>query len=81
MEINELKPWNLKRVINKVNTQYGAPMGRANKGTKPTDKTKVYDKRVPLVDGYDDGGAYWGIGRELRVAFTADLSYIEFYRI
>ncbi len=81
MENSTLKPWNLNRVITKVNTKYGAPMGRADIGTKPTDKTKVYNKRVALYDGgYDKGGAYWGTGSELRVSFTADLSYIEFYR-
>ncbi len=80
MENSTLKPWNLNRVITKVNTKYGAPMGRADIGTKPTDKTKVYNKRVQLIEGYDNGGAYWGIGSELRVSFTADLSYIEFYR-
>lgn len=85
---------NLNRVIPPVNCKYGAPMGRANVGTPPVTVTsgrncairaknqiKVYDKRVPMIDGaYDRGGAYWGIGKELRVRFTADLSYIEFYR-
>lgn len=85
---------NLNRVITPVNCQYGAPMGRANVGTHPPaitsgrndairakNQVKVYDKRVPMIDGaYDRGGAYWGIGRQLRVRFTADLSYIEFYR-
>lgn len=91
-----MKPWNLKRIITQVNTRYGAPMGRANVGSEPvtitsgkngrickTHQTKVYDKRVPLVyDGaYDAGGAYWGCGPELRVRFTADLSFVEFYRL
>jgi len=76
----ELKPWNINRVITKVYTQYGAPMGRFNVGNKPKQKTKIYDKRVVLYDGYDKGGAYWGVGSELRVKFTGDLKYIEFYR-
>lgn len=55
-------------------------MGRCNVGTKPTDK-KVFDCRVPMLDCYyDKGGAYWGSSPELRVSYTKDLSYIEFYR-
>lgn len=76
-----MQPWNLNRIITKVNTLYGAPFGRFNKGTFPKQPTKVYDKKVPLIDGYDKGGAYWGVGKELRVKFTPSLDYIEFYRI
>ena len=37
--------------------------------------------KVPLIDGaYDKGGAYWGFPDNLRVAYTKDLSYVEFYR-
>lgn len=85
---------NLSRVITPVNLRYGAPMGRPNVGKQPLTVTigancairkcnqvTVYDKRVRLSDGYDKEGAYWGIGKELRVRFTADLSYVEFYRI
>lgn len=82
-------------LIPEVSTLYGAPMGRANVGGQPItitrgkngrickkDQTNVYDKRVPMSDcgAYDKGGAYWGIGNQLRVRFTKDLSYIEFYR-
>jgi hypothetical protein len=70
----------INKIITRVNGTYGAPMGRSNMGTRPTD-TKVYDCAVPMSDGaYDKGGAYWGIGRQLRVSYTKDLSYIEFYR-
>ena len=42
---------------------------------------KVFDCKVPMPDGcYDKGGAYWGHGAELRVAYTKDLSYVHFYR-
>lgn len=41
---------------------------------------KIYDCAVPMCTGYDKGGAYWGIGAQLRVAYTKDLSYIQFYR-
>lgn len=84
----------MNQIISKVNGKYGAPMGRTNVGSQPItvvrgnagrickcDQVRVYDKRVPMSEpGYDKGGAYWGIGRELRVRYTKDLSYIEFYR-
>lgn len=64
-----------------VFSRYGAPMGRNNVGTRPTDK-KIFDCSIPLIDGaYDKGGAYWGMGKQLRVSYTKDLSYIEFYRL
>lgn len=88
-----MKNWNINRVITPVSTKYGAPMGRSNIGNHPVtvtrgksgrickcDQTRVYQKHVPLTDGYDNGGAYWGIGKPLYVFFTADLSYIEFNR-
>lgn len=44
-------------------------------------KGKVYDRIVPLNSGgYDKGGAYWGHGAMLRVAFSHDLTFILFYR-
>ena len=91
-----MKPWNVKRVIPEVSTKYGAPMGRRNIGKEPhtitsgpnckilkKNQIKVYDKKVPMCSccgAYDQGGAYWGIGNQLRVRFTTDLSFIEFYR-
>jgi hypothetical protein len=43
---------------------------------------RIFDCAVPLSsDGaYDKGGAYWGLGKQLRVRYTKDLTYIEFYR-
>lgn len=71
----------INKIITKVSCKYGAPMGRANIGGKP-EGVKIYDCAVPMSDGaYDNGGAYWGIGRQLRVSYTKDLSYIHFYRI
>jgi len=76
----------IDKIITKVSGKYGAPMGRRDVGTRPCDENgdfeKVFDCAVPLsTDGYDRGGAYWGIyGRQLRVRYTKDLSYIEFYR-
>ena len=72
----------IDKIITKVGSCYGAPRGRRNVGTKPTDATKVYDCYVRMVTGgYDSGGAYWGLGSPLRVSYTKDLNYIEFYRV
>ncbi len=88
---------NVYKVIPNVDTSRGAPMGRTNKGEHPPiitsgpngrifkkNQTIIYDKHVPMCSccgAYDQGGAYWGIDKQLRVRFTADLSYIEFYRL
>lgn len=73
----------LDKIITPVNCQYGAPMGRASKGVRPgPDGPKLYNCRVPMISGgYDRGGVYWGLGPELRVAYTKDLSYVHFYRV
>jgi len=69
----------LDKIITKVSTKYGAPMGRVNVGSFPDD-VKVFDSAVPMRGTYDKGGAYWGLGTQLRVSYTKDLSYINFYR-
>ena len=71
----------IDKIIYKVDTKRGAPMGRMNHGYPQSGK-KVYDCKVPMSDGfYDAGGAYWGGGAQLRVSYTKDLSYIRFYRL
>lgn len=70
----------IDKIVTNLSTKFGAPMGRSNVGEKPSDK-KVFDCKVPMVDGaYDKGGAYWGMGSELRVSYTKDLTYVNFYR-
>ena len=83
----------IDKIITKVNSQYGAPMGRNNVDNREIFEVngkqyaqyngKLFDCRVPMSnDGaYDRGGAYWGLGKELRVSYTKDLSYIKFYRV
>lgn len=66
--------------LGKVNTKYGSPMGRPSYGEKPTNK-RVYDRAVPIPDGYDKGGAYWGHGEPLRVQYTLNGQYCFFYRV
>ena len=68
-------------IVKRLDTRLGAPMGRPNVGERPTD-IKVFDRRVNLCSGgYDAGGAYWGLGSELRVSYTKELTYIHFYRV
>ncbi len=51
----------------KVSCKYGAPMGR---GRSQLASEGVRLQRVRLDSGgYDQGGAYWGIGEPLWVAF------------
>jgi hypothetical protein len=86
----------IDKIITKVDSKFGAPMGRPNVGTEPVTVTsgpnckilkknqvKIFDCKVPMSgDGaYDKGGAYWGIGSELRVRYTKDLTFIQFYRL
>lgn len=62
----------------KVNTSYGAPMGRADTGATPAQKVRVF--RVKLDSGgYDDGGAYWGRSAPLWCA-TDGADYRRFVR-
>jgi len=76
------KQYAISKIVCDVNCKFGAPMGRSNKGVKPSNpKVKIFDRKVPMSESaYDKGGAYWGIGAELRVEFTKDLSYVKFYR-
>lgn len=71
----------IDKIITEVSTKYGAPMGRRSIGTLPKNG-RVYDCKVPMDSSgaYDRGGAYWGIGKTLRVKYTKDLKYVEFYR-
>ena len=46
-----------------VSSRYGAPMGRSTTGTLSDEPRSVSLFRVKLDSGgYDDGGAYWGLG-------------------
>lgn len=80
-----------KLVIDKVDGRYGAPMGRGSveecpiatdeNGLETFEPGKTFDRRVELDGGgYDAGGAYWGRGTELRVAYNEDLTFVRFYR-
>lgn len=83
-------------IVTPVSTKYGSPMGRAQIGSEPitvvrgrngrickVDQVKVYDKRVPMSNcgAYDIGGAYWGLGSQLRVRYTKDMAFVQYYRM
>ena len=61
-----------------VGSRYGAPMGRREYGRFPLGKVRLFRVRINS-GGYDDGGAYWGIGQPLYCA-TDDDEYREFIR-
>lgn len=67
--------------ITEVGSQYGAPMGRWEGGYPEslTDRTvRVF--KVPICSqGYDSGGAYWGIGAPLYCA-TDQEEYCRYIR-
>jgi len=59
----------------KVNTMYGAPMGRSESHGEPSGK--VHLVRVYLDSGgYDNGGAYWGLGDPLYLAYDDGDLYV-----
>lgn len=67
------------QLIGPVDGRFGAPHGRQSYGARTGQKT--YDRRVPIDSGgYDRGGAYWGIGNQVRVEYSATLDYVRFYR-
>lgn len=71
----------IDKIMTNVSSIRGAPMGRISVGERPNDK-RIFDCAVPMsgYGDYDKGGAYWGIGKQLRVSYTKDLTYVEFYR-
>ena len=73
----------INKIVPPVSGKHDAPMGRSNVGIRPN--KRIYDCFVPMDNGgYDIGGTYWGLAldntKPLRVAYTKDLSYVEFYR-
>lgn len=69
------------RQFEDVHSRRGAPMGRKQYGTPARCEGKIRLFRVRLDNGgYDDGGAYWGIGKPLYCAESLDGRYREFVR-
>ena len=60
--------------LSKVNSKYGAPMGRPHDHSNKDAKVRLF--YVPLNSGgYDSGGAYWGIGQRLYAAVGDYFAY------
>ena len=62
--------------LEKVSGKFGAPLGRTVKHNFECDSAMIHI--VPLTQGYDNGGAYWGDGENLYVAVGDD--FIQFHR-
>lgn len=59
------------RKLEKVNCQYGAPMGRPGWNQEDRESPKIRLQRIPLnAGGYDRGGAYWGHGAPIWWAWS-----------
>lgn len=66
--------------IPKINSQYGAPMGRHGQ-LHPANEEKVRVSEVRINrGGYDSGGAYWGIGAPLYWVRSDNGDVSEFFR-
>lgn len=56
----------------RVSSRYGAPMGRyTGPNVLETEAGPLRLRPIPLVEGYDPGGAYWGLPSNLW--FVEDL--------
>ena len=55
-----------------VSCRYGAPLGRTNSYCEVHSRFHVYHMRMTDCGAYDDGGAYWGHGRPMYVAWNRD---------
>lgn len=61
----------------------GAALGRPSGVLRASELPlrSVYLSKVKLIDGYDDGGAYWGVGQPLYCAYSDDYcEYCEYVR-
>jgi hypothetical protein len=61
-------------------SRYGARLGRPAIGGTPDRPERLNLRPVPLSQGYDGGGAYWGVrplGVRLWCAWTRDRSYVR----
>lgn len=63
-------------------SRFGAKMGRASSvwSEAPPAPHVVLISRVDLVEGYDDGGAYWGEPSDLWCAWTDSAEFAVFFR-
>lgn len=60
--------------LEKVNTKYGAPMGRREFNEKSGISTIGSIQQLAMTGGYDSGGAYWGMPNNV---FCAQYKYFN----
>ena len=59
--------------FSKVSCKYGAPMGRRNRGLEPFGTLAA--KHQGGCDGYDSGGAYWGLPCNVWAVWNKGLGF------
>jgi len=68
-------------IMEPVGGPFGAPSGRRSNAPRNWDNVPHFDRYVRFVaGGYDHKGAYWGYPCNLRLKFSKDGQFWEFYR-
>lgn len=68
----------MKFNLSKVSCKYGSPLGRHSDNPANFEGLKVHLEKVRIDSGgYDSGGAYWGTGLPLYVAWSEDESGVS----
>jgi hypothetical protein len=63
----------VEKQLSDVSSKYGAPMGREDQPGDPSEALAFELDRLRFVDGdYDNGGAYWGGGRDVDPMWHAE---------
>lgn len=62
----------MKTELTQCDCSRGAPMGRDSHVTEPDAPVKMHLRHMPLNQGYDAGGAYWGEGAPMFHAWSDD---------
>lgn len=65
--------------LSKMDCSRGAPHGRRTFTTTNGDQ-RFYLQKLPLSQGYDAGGAYWGLGTQMWRYVTEDHNAEGFLR-
>lgn len=59
--------------------KHGAPMGRTSSGTW-NGKERLYVRYQGGGEGYDKGGAYWGLPSNVYAVFTRGGKFVRYVR-
>jgi hypothetical protein len=67
--------------FDKVNSVYGAPMGRASDDLRGVPLiTRLYVRHQGGGEGYDKGGAYWGLPSNVYAVWTRGGELCAYFR-